>query len=60
MKMLLASLLIFFALCSGFILGIRCTIHAIETRYPTTWKLLALEMENNKYKRADAARDKEA
>lgn len=58
--MLLVSLLIFLALWAGFMIGVRCTIHTIKTRYPTTWALLGLEMKNNKRKRADAARDKEA
>lgn len=60
MKMLLVSLLIFLALCGGWLLGVRCTIYTIKTRYPTTWALMALEMKNNERKRADAARDKEA
>lgn len=60
MTVLLVSLLIFLALWSGFSLGIRCTIHTIETRYPTTWEIMGLEIEANKWKRADAARDKEA
>ncbi len=60
MKMLLVSLLIFLALCCGWLLGVCCTIYTIKNRYPTTWVLLGLEMKNNKQKRADAARDKEA
>lgn len=54
MKMPLVSLLIFLALCGGWLLGVRCTIYTIETRYPTTWTLLGLEMKNNKQNRVDA------
>ncbi|MBQ8616199.1 MAG: hypothetical protein IJ418_01680 [Clostridia bacterium] len=60
MKMLLVSLLILLALCGGWLLGVRCTIYTIKTRYPTTWTLLGLEMKNNKQKQVEAACDKEA
>ena len=60
MTLLLVSLLILFCLWCGFHLGIMAAIHTIETRYPTTWELLGLEMKVYKQERADAARDKEA
>lgn len=60
MKLLLASLLLILALWVGFCLGIQSTIRTIESRYPTTWDILGLEMKVNKQKRADAAHDKEA
>lgn len=60
MKMLLVSLLILLALCGGWLVGVRCTIYAIKTRYPTTWTLLGLEMKTSKQENAGAAHDKEA
>lgn len=44
----------------GFLLGCWCIVCAIEKYCPTTWRILGLELENNKQKRADAAREKEA
>ena len=53
-------LLIILALLGDFLLGCWCTMCGIEKHCPTTWRILGLELENNKKKRADAARDKEA
>ena len=53
-------LLVILALLVGFLLVGWCVICTIEKRCPTTWRILGLELENNKQKRADAAREKEA
>lgn len=57
---MLTLLLVILALLAGFVLGFWCVICTIEKHYPTAWRILGLEMANNKKKRADAARDKEA
>lgn len=57
---MLTLLLVILALLGGFVLGSWCVIATIEKHCPTTWRLLGLELENNKRKRADAAREKEA
>lgn len=57
-------LLISAALIGGFVAGALLAIHetlrTIERYYPMAWKVLLLERANDKKKRADAARDKEA
>lgn len=53
-------LLVILAMLCSFLLGCWCIVCAIEKHCPTTWRILGLELENNKQKRADAARDKEA
>ena len=44
----------------GFVLGLQCAVYTIEARFPVTWKVLCIEAQANKQKRADAARNKEA
>ena len=54
------TLLLVIFLLLGFMCGIFCTTLGIEKHHPTAWRILVLEIEANKRKRADAARDKEA
>lgn len=42
------------AMLCGFLLGCWCIICAIEKYCPTTWRILGLELENNKKKREEA------
>lgn len=53
-------LLCILTMVCGFLLGVCCAVRAVEKYYPTTWKLLLLEIKTNKQKRAGAAHDKEA
>lgn len=53
-------LLVIIALLVGFAFGIWSTVCTIEKHYKTAWYHLILEIKDNKQKRADAAREKEA
>lgn len=46
-------LLVILALLGGFALGSWCVVCFIEKCCPTTWRILGLELENNKKKREE-------
>lgn len=53
-------LLVILSMLGGFALGFWCTVCTIKKHYKAAWVALKWEINANRQKRADAAREKEA